>query len=48
MDFLFGALFLEKDKYAIFWLSVGFGTASRISLSIKIMVLEGGCVLMVG
>jgi hypothetical protein len=48
MDFLFGALFLEKERYAISWLSVGSGTASRIILSVKVMVLGGGCMPMVG
>jgi hypothetical protein len=48
MDFLFGALFLEKERYAISWLFVGSGTASIIILSVKVMVLGGGCVPMVG
>jgi hypothetical protein len=48
VDFLFGALFLERERYAISWLSVGSGTASRIILSVKVMVLGGGCVPMVG
>jgi hypothetical protein len=48
MDFLFGALFLEKEGYAISWLSVGSGISSGIILSVKVMVLRGGCMSMVG
>jgi hypothetical protein len=32
----------------ISWLSVGSGTTSRIILSVKVTVLGGGCVPMVG
>jgi hypothetical protein len=48
MAFQFGALFLDKERYVISWLSVGFGTASIIILSIKVILLSGGCVPMVG
>jgi len=47
MDFLFGALFLKKERYAISCLSVGSGTASRIILLVKVMMLGGGFVPMV-
>jgi hypothetical protein len=30
MDFLFGALFLEKERYSISWLSVGFGILLKL------------------
>ena len=46
--FLLGALALEKERYVISWLYVVSGIASRIILSVKFMVLEGGYVPMVG
>ena len=48
MDSLFGTLFLERERYTISWLSIGSGTASGIILFVKVMVLGGGCVPMVG
>jgi hypothetical protein len=36
------------ERCTISWLSVGSGTASKIILSVKVMVLGGGCVPMVG
>jgi hypothetical protein len=48
MDFMVGVLFLEKEKYVISWLCIGSGIASIIILSIKVMVLGGGCMPMVG
>ena len=48
MDSVFGALFLERERYAISLLSVGSGTSFIIILSINVTVLEGGCVPMVG
>jgi hypothetical protein len=37
-----------RERCAIYWLSVGFGIAFGIILSVKVTVLGGGCVPMVG
>jgi hypothetical protein len=42
------AILGEREIYIISWLSIGSGTASGIILSVKVTVLEGGCVPMVG
>jgi hypothetical protein len=48
VDFLLGALSLERERYAISWLSVGSGTACKIILYVKVTMLGGGYMPMVG
>jgi hypothetical protein len=48
VDSQFGALFLERERYTISWLSNGSGTSSGIILSVKVTMLESGYVPMIG
>jgi hypothetical protein len=46
--FILGVLSLERERCFISWLSIGSVTSSRIILSVKVTVLRGGYVPMVG
>jgi hypothetical protein len=48
VDFLLGVLSLEREMYAISWLSIGFGIASIIILSVKVTVLGVAMCLWLG
>jgi hypothetical protein len=48
VDLFNGALLLERERYIISCLSIGFGIASEIILFVKVTVFKGGCVPMVG